>query len=139
MYEIVRNFSLSPAPPSPPSSAAAAFKRAASKEGLITPPPPHHFPDRILFITSQPVASLSFQTTFRAHQIFLMASGIDWAVTFLYVPIDIFLPVQLLCFIYALMTLLQRVSDHASHSYYNVARDRNRRTGTTGKKFDWRD
>jgi hypothetical protein len=61
------------------------------------------------------------------------------ASAFLTVPIDFFLPLQLLCFIYALMTLLQRVSDHASHSYYNVARDRSRRTGTTGKKFDWRD
>jgi hypothetical protein len=46
--------------------------------------------------------------------------------------------VQLLCFIYALNTLLRRVSDHASHSYYNVARDLNR-TETSGKKFDWRD
>jgi hypothetical protein len=61
------------------------------------------------------------------------------AFSFLLIPVDIFLPVQLLCFICALMTLLQRVSDHASHSYYNVARDRNRRTGTTGKIFDWRD
>jgi hypothetical protein len=51
----------------------------ASKQGLITPPPPHHFSDRILFIASQPVACLSFHTTFRAHLIFLMASGIDWA------------------------------------------------------------
>jgi hypothetical protein len=32
-----------------------------------------------LFIASQPVACLSFHTTFRAHQIVLMASGIDWA------------------------------------------------------------
>jgi hypothetical protein len=63
----------------------------------------------------------------------------DSAFLFLLVPVEIFLPVQLLCFISALMTLLQRVSDHASHSYYNVARDRNRRAGTTGKKFDWRD
>ena len=50
----------------------------------------------------------------------------------------IFHPVQLLCFIYALNTLLRRVSDHASHSYYNVARDLNR-TGTSSKKFDFRD
>ncbi len=62
----------------------------------------------------------------------LSASGFN-AVGF-----DIFYPVQLLCFIYALNTLLRRVSDHASHSYYNVARDLNR-TGTSGKKFDCRD
>ena len=51
---------------------------------------------------------------------------------------DIFYPVQLLCFIYALNTLLRRVSDHASHSYYNVARDLNR-TQTIVKTFDCRD
>jgi hypothetical protein len=56
----------------------------------------------------------------------------------LLVGLDIFYSVQLLCFIYALNTLLRRVSDHASHSYYNVARDLNR-TETSGKKFDWRD
>jgi hypothetical protein len=50
----------------------------------------------------------------------------------------IFHPVQLLCFIYALNTLLRRVSDHASHSYYNVARDLNRNEYDV-KKFDWRD
>jgi hypothetical protein len=63
----------------------------------------------------------------------------DSAYVYLLVPTDIFYPVQLLCFIYALNTLLRRVSDHASHSYYNAARDLNRRTGTTGKKFDLRD
>ncbi len=56
----------------------------------------------------------------------------------LYIGVEISYPVQLLCFIYALNTLLQRVSDHASHSYYNVARDLNR-TQTIFEKFDWRD
>ncbi len=66
------------------------------------------------------------------------------------VGFDIFYPVQLLCFIYALNVLLRRVSDHASHSYYNVARDLNRTentpryeidgsTSSANKKFDWRD
>ncbi len=54
------------------------------------------------------------------------------------VGFEIMYPVQLLCFIYSLNTLLRRVSDHASHSYYNVARDLNR-TETSGKKFDCRD
>jgi hypothetical protein len=52
---------------------------------------------------------------------------------------DIFYPVQLLCFIYALNTVLRRVSDHASHSYYNVARDLSRNENSAHKKFDWRD
>ncbi len=56
----------------------------------------------------------------------------------LYIAVNIVNPVQLLCFIYAFNTLLRRVSDHASHSYYNVARDLNR-TEATGKKFDLRD
>ncbi len=54
------------------------------------------------------------------------------------VGFEIFYPVQQLCFIYALNTLLRRVSDHASHSYYNAARDLNRMTNAV-KKFDWRD
>jgi hypothetical protein len=61
-----------------------------------------------------------------AHQVYLIGG------------FDIFYPVQLLCFIYALNTLLRRVSDHASHSYYNVARDLNRITNAV-KKFDLRD
>jgi hypothetical protein len=57
---------------------------------------------------------------------------------------DVLYPVHQLCFIYALTTLLRRVSDHASHSYYNVSRDLNRTETTeyyetSGKKFDWRD
>ncbi len=60
------------------------------------------------------------------------------AVRSLSVGLDIFFPVQQLCFIYALNTLLRRVSDHASHSYYNIARDLNR-TENTGKTFDLRD
>ena len=35
----------------------------------------------------------------------------------------IFYPTRLLCIIFAMSTLLRRVSDHASHSYYNTARD----------------
>ncbi len=56
-----------------------------------------------------------------------------------FVGFDIMYPVQLLSFIYALKTLLRRVSDHASHCYscYNFARDL--RTTNTDKKFDWRD
>ena len=50
---------------------------------------------------------------------------------------DIFYPLQLLCITYAMNLLLRRVSDHASHSYYNNARDQNRITGE--KRFDWRD
>jgi hypothetical protein len=49
----------------------------------------------------------------------------------------IFYPLQLLCITYAMNLLLRRVSDHASHSYYNNARDQNRITGE--KRFDWRD
>jgi hypothetical protein len=63
---------------------------------------------------------------------------------------SIFYPTQLLCFIYAMNTLLRRVSDHASHSYYNVARDLSRNentslsevdgfTSSAHTKFDWRD
>jgi hypothetical protein len=51
----------------------------------------------------------------------------------------IFYPIQFLCIIYAMSMLLRRVSDHASHSYYNDARDQEsgRRTGV--KRFDCRD
>jgi hypothetical protein len=37
-------------------------------------------------------------------------------------------------------TLLRRVSDHASHSYYNTARDLDDPyRSSTVKRFDWRD
>ena len=53
---------------------------------------------------------------------------------------DIFFPVKLLCIIYAMNTLLRRVSDHASHSYYNTARDLvDPYRSSTVKRFDWRD
>ena len=56
-----------------------------------------------------------------------------------YVVFHMFYPVYLLCVIFAMNTLLRRTSDHASHSYYNTARDLFR-VGTVGKKrFDWRD
>ncbi len=51
-----------------------------------------------------------------------------------------FLPVHLLCVIFAMNLVLRRVSDHASHSYYNTARDHvvNRPNSST-KIFDFRD
>jgi hypothetical protein len=54
----------------------------------------------------------------------------------------IFLPTHLLCVIYAMNMLLRRVSDHASHSYYNTLRDDDdcKRSSTSPRKrFDWRD
>ena len=63
-----------------------------------------------------------------------------------YTAYHIFLPLHLLCAIFAANMLLRRVSDHASHSYYNVVRDNSigRVTDSTGRvtletKFDWRD
>ncbi len=52
----------------------------------------------------------------------------------------VFYPVYLLCIIHAMNTLLRRVSDHASHSYYNTARDLDDPyRSSTVKRFDWRD
>jgi hypothetical protein len=49
-------------------------------------------------------------------------------------------PVYVLCIIFAMNTLLRRVSDHASHSYYNTARDLDDPyRSSTVKRFDWRD
>ncbi len=48
---------------------------------------------------------------------------------------SIFYSLQLYCMTYAMNLLLQRVSDHASHSYYNDARDND----DTRNQFDWRD
>ena len=62
----------------------------------------------------------------------LKASGLRHVTVFV-----VFYPLQLLCITYAMNLLLRRVSDHASHSYYNNARDQNRITGE--KRFDWRD
>ena len=56
-----------------------------------------------------------------------------------YVAFHIFYPVAQLCVIFALNMLLRRVSDHASHSYYNVARDQDAGRSTHNGKFDWRD
>ncbi len=53
---------------------------------------------------------------------------------------SVFYPVHLLCSIFAMNTLLRRVSDHASHSYYNTARDDvGVSRSSTVKRFDWRD
>jgi hypothetical protein len=51
-----------------------------------------------------------------------------------------FLPVHLLCVIFSMNMVLRRVSDHASHSYYNTARDHvvNRPNSSTNV-FDFRD
>jgi hypothetical protein len=53
--------------------------------------------------------------------------------------IDFLYPVCLLCVIYSLNMLLRRVSDHASHSYYNTARDHDLSRRSTRQGFDWRD
>jgi hypothetical protein len=53
---------------------------------------------------------------------------------------NVFYPAHLLCVIFAMSTLLRRVSDHASHPYYNTARDHvsdGRRSSY--KRFDCRD
>ena len=64
----------------------------------------------------------------------LLASSIRYHVAF-----HIFVPFHLLCVIFAMNLLLRRVSDHASHSYYNVARDQEAGRMSHGRKFDWRD
>jgi hypothetical protein len=51
---------------------------------------------------------------------------------------NIFYSVFLICFVYAKSMLLRRVSDHASHSYYNVARD-NDVLAHSSEVFDFRD
>ncbi len=49
---------------------------------------------------------------------------------------NFFFPLESLCVICAMSLLLRRVSDHASHSYYNSARDHD---GDGSKRFDCRD
>ena len=59
-----------------------------------------------------------------------------------YAAYHIFIPTHLLCVIEAMNMLLCRVSDHASHSYYNTLRDAddsNRSSTSSRKRFDWRD
>jgi hypothetical protein len=51
----------------------------------------------------------------------------------------VFVSVHFLCVIASMNLLLRRVSDHASHSYYNVARDHEVGRITDDGKFDWRD
>jgi len=54
--------------------------------------------------------------------------------------LDFTYPLHLLCVIYALNMLLCRVSDHASHSYYNTAHDHvDNGRSSTNKRFDCRD
>jgi hypothetical protein len=48
---------------------------------------------------------------------------------------NMFRPLYIFCFIFAVNMLLRRVSDHASHSYYNIARD----SVSSKTRFDWRD
>ncbi len=57
----------------------------------------------------------------------------------LFAAFDIFSPLQLLCIIFSMNMLLRRVSDHASHSYYNTARDHDVTRRSTRQGFDWRD
>jgi hypothetical protein len=64
----------------------------------------------------------------------LLASSIRYHVAF-----HIFVSFHLLCVIFAMNLLLRRVSDHASHSYYNVARDQEAGRISYDGKFDWRD
>ncbi len=65
----------------------------------------------------------------------LQASANRWFTAF-----NLFYPLHRLCITHAMNTLLRRVSDHASHSYYNVARDIFRDDSDHDNKlFDWRD
>jgi hypothetical protein len=54
----------------------------------------------------------------------------------LFMAFEMFYPLTLLCFTQAMILVLLRVSDHASHSYYNNARDFD---DDGHRKFDWRD
>jgi hypothetical protein len=51
----------------------------------------------------------------------------------------VFYPVLTLCVIHCMNALLLRVSDHASHPYYNTLRDRNHAEDDDSKRFDCRD
>jgi hypothetical protein len=53
-----------------------------------------------------------------------------------YAATVVFISVELMCTSFAMNMLLRRVSDHASHSYYNNARDHQ---DGGRKRFDWRD
>ena len=70
------------------------------------------------------------------HQFYeLLATSLRY-----YAAYHIFLPTHLLCVIYAMNMLLRRVSDHASHSYYDTLRDDDDpRRNSVHKRFDWRD
>ena len=51
----------------------------------------------------------------------------------------VFVSLQFFCDMHAMFLLLRRVSDHASHSYYNIARDQATGRMSHDGKFDWRD
>jgi hypothetical protein len=55
---------------------------------------------------------------------------------------NVFYPLYSLCIVYSMTTLLRRVSDHASHSYYSSLRDCvdvGRSSSRSNNRFDWRD
>jgi hypothetical protein len=56
-----------------------------------------------------------------------------------FVAFNFFYPLHIICIVFAWNILLRRVSDHASHSYYNVARDQSTGRSSRWRKFDWRD
>lgn len=53
------------------------------------------------------------------------------------VAVNIFYPTEFMCFVIATNMMLRRVVRHASHAYYNRARDQDGRS--YGEKFDFRD
>ncbi len=70
------------------------------------------------------------------HEFYGLAASLHRCFT----AFSVFYPVYVLCIVYAMNTLLRRVSDHASHSYYNTARDLDDPyRSSTVKRFDWRD
>ena len=56
-----------------------------------------------------------------------------------FIVFNVFQPLHIICVVFAWNMLLRRVSDHASHSYYNVARDQTNRRANNSRMFDWRD
>ena len=56
-----------------------------------------------------------------------------------FVATEIFYPLMFLCAMHCMGMVLVRVSDHASHSYYNQAREHESGRMTDGGRFDLRD